>query len=53
MAGVCARVCTRSAEKPAKGGRPVVLEPMWPALARGPIFLVALATPVIATLLSR
>jgi len=29
------------------------LEPMWPALARGLIVLVALATPILATLLSR
>jgi hypothetical protein len=51
MPGVSVRISANSAEKPAT--RRVGLEPMGPALARGLIFLIALATPIIATLLSR
>jgi hypothetical protein len=51
MPGVSIHVSTASAEQPAlRNGR---LEPMWPALARGVIVLIALATPIVATLLSR
>jgi len=53
MTGVSIRVSTTSAEKPVPGRRRVGLEPVWPALARGVIFLIALATPIVATLLSR
>lgn len=49
MSGVSAT----SADKLAiRRARPVV-EPMWPALARGLIFLIALATPIAVTLLAR
>ena len=44
-------VSTNSAGKPATHG--LGLEPIWPALARGLIFLIALATPIAATLLAR
>ena len=53
MPGVSSRVSANSAEKPAPRGRHVGLEPIWPALARGVIFLMSLATPIVATLLSR
>jgi hypothetical protein len=42
-----------STEKPASHPARVGLEPVWPALVRGVIFLIALATPIVATLLSR
>ena len=51
MPGVSVRISTNSAEKPAT--QRIGLEPMWPALARGLIILLALAAPIIATLLSR
>jgi hypothetical protein len=53
MPGVSVRTSANSAEKPAVHRSRVGLEPMWPALARGLIFLIALATPIVATLLSR
>ena len=53
MPGVSVRISANSAEKPANHRARVGLEPMWPALARGMIFLIALATPIVATLLSR
>ena len=53
MPGLSRRVSANSAAKPAMQGRRVGLEPMWPALARGVIFLISLATPIVATLLSR
>ena len=53
MPGISIRMSTKSVEKPANRHARVNLEPMWPALARGMIFLIALATPIIATLLSR
>ena len=53
MPGVSIRVSTSSAEKPVPGRTRVDLEPIWPALARGVIFLISLATPIVATLLSR
>lgn len=52
MPGASIRVSTSSIEKPARR-RPARVEPMGPALARGVIFLIALAMPLLATLLSR
>lgn len=49
MPGVSSRVSA----KPASRRKHVGLEPMWPALARGVIVLIVLATPIVATLLSR
>ena len=51
MPGASVRISANSADKPAV--QRLGLEPMWPALARGLIFLLALAMPIIATLLSR
>jgi len=53
MPGVSIRVSAKSAEKPVPRPRRVDLEPMWPALARGVIFLLSVATPIVVTLLSR
>jgi hypothetical protein len=53
MPGVSVRLPANSAEKPAIQRDRIGLEPMWPALARGLVFLIALATPIVATLLSR
>ena len=46
-------VSTNSAEKPATHGVGLGLEPVWPALARGLIVLIALASPFLVTLLAR
>jgi hypothetical protein len=53
MPGFSHRISANSAEKPAMHQKRVGLEPMWPALARGVIFLISVATPIVATLLSR
>ena len=53
MPGFSHRVSANSAEKPAMHKTRIGLEPMWPALARGVIFLISVATPIVATLLSR
>jgi hypothetical protein len=53
MPGVSVRISANTTEKPANHRAHVDLEPMGPALARGVIFLIALATPIVATLLSR
>ena len=53
MPGFSHRISANSAEKPAIDQKRVGLEPMWPALARGVIFLISVATPIVATLLSR
>jgi hypothetical protein len=53
MPGFSHRVSANSVEKPAMHKTRIGLEPMWPALARGVIFLISVATPIVATLLSR
>ncbi|HLG85343.1 MAG TPA: hypothetical protein VKY22_30460 [Bradyrhizobium sp.] len=53
MPGRSVRVSANSVDKPAGHRAGIGLEPMWPALARGVIFLIALATPIVVTLLSR
>jgi len=46
-------VSTNSAAKPATSRPRFGLQPIWPALARGLIFLIALASPIVVTLLAR
>ncbi len=52
MPSVSNRVSARPAEHPVPRRR-TSIEPMWPALARGVVFLLSLATPFVVTLLSR
>ena len=54
MPGASIRRSVVSAQKPASSrARQIRIEPLWPALARGAIVLIALATPIVVTLLSR
>ena len=53
MPGASTRRSAVSAERSASRAHQIRLEPMWPALARGAIVLIALATPIVVTLLSR
>ena len=53
MPGVSSRISANSAEQPTPQRRHVGIEPIWPALVRGVIFLISVATPIVATLLSR
>jgi len=53
MPRVSNRASANAAENPIPRRRPTGIEPMWPALARGIIFLLSLATPFVVTLLSR
>ena len=54
MPGVSTRrPAATSAEKPAPRTDRIRLEPMGPALTRGIIVLIAVATPIVVTLLSR
>jgi hypothetical protein len=53
MPGVSSRISASPAENPASRRRPAGIEPMWPALARGVVVLLSLATPFVVTLLSR
>jgi hypothetical protein len=53
MPGVSKRVSNSPIDHLARRSPHAGLEPMWPALARGVIFLASLATPIVVTLLSR
>ena len=53
MPGVSSRISASPAENPASRHRPAGIEPIWPALARGLVVLLSLATPFVVTLLSR